>query len=149
MFEVFQVLHGFLIKIYKEGSNISSESQENQENSDDFGVDDPADSIVSPSLVSVYLVEPRQASMAVLKFSGTLGMRNRFDRQSATIMAFSHFVLQNLACKYMLADIQGEFTARQCVSCTDTYTGSMDRRVLSQNESVLTLFDPMMRTPCG
>jgi len=46
-------------------------------------------------------------------------------------MAFSHFVLENSACKYMFADTQG----------------SIDRHTLLQNESALTLFDPMTHTP--
>ena len=58
-------------------------------------------------LASVYLVEPRRASSAVLKFSGTLGAQNHQDKRSATVMAFSHFVIEDTACQYMFADIQG------------------------------------------
>ena len=103
-------------------------------------------------LLSVYLVEPRRASSAVLKFSGTLGMNNRVDKRSATIMAFSHFVLEDSACQYMFADIQGmlhfEFVL-PCIHQLCTNLGSMDRNVLVANESVLTLFDPMTHTPIG
>jgi hypothetical protein len=77
--------------------------------------EDPADFVGSATLVSVYLVEPRRASSAVLKFSGTLGMPHRSDRRSATIMAFSHFVLENAACRYMFADIQGKYVF-ECLS---------------------------------
>ncbi|KAH7929146.1 hypothetical protein BV22DRAFT_1081458 [Leucogyrophana mollusca] len=72
-------------------------------------------------------------SSAVLKFSGTIGMRNHIDKRSATIMAFSHFVLENTACEYMFADIQG----------------SVDRGILREQALVLTLFDPMTHTPRG
>ena len=58
-------------------------------------------------LASVYLVEPRRASSAVLKFLGTLSAQNRQDKRSATVMAFSHFVIEDTACQYMFADIQG------------------------------------------
>ena len=109
-FEVFQVSNGFLVKIYKEANN-GSPSQNKAE-------DSPSKSIIPPSLLSVYLVEPRQALTAGLKFSGTLRMHNRFDRQSASIMAFSHFVVENSACKYMFADIQCMFMpAARCKVC--------------------------------
>ncbi|KAN0109248.1 Protein kinase-like domain containing protein [Russula decolorans] len=119
----FQVSDGFLIKAY--ANDPSPEPEERPE--------DLADFVGKSTLVSVYLVEPRRASSAVLKFSGALGMPHRFDRRSATIMAFSHFVLEEAACGYMFADIQG----------------SMDRHNFAQNESALTLFDPMTHTPCG
>jgi len=85
-FEVFQVSNRFLIKIYEEANNAGSPSQNEAE-------DSPSEDIIPPSLLSVYLVEPRQASSAILMFSGTLGMHNQFDRQSASIMAFSHFII--------------------------------------------------------
>ena len=74
--------------------------------------DDPTE---LSTLTSIYLVEPRRASSAVLKFSGTLGMVHRSDRRSATIMAFSHFVLEDAACRYMFADIQGK-SVFECLS---------------------------------
>ncbi|KAN0111405.1 hypothetical protein V8E52_008561 [Russula decolorans] len=80
----FQVSDGFLIKAY--ANDPSPEPEERPE--------DLADFVGKSTLVSVYLVEPRRASSAVLKFSGALGMPHRFDRRSATIMAFSHFVLE-------------------------------------------------------
>lgn len=100
---------------------------------------------------SVYLVEPRRASSAVLKFSGTLGMHNRPDRRSATIMAFSHFVLENSACKYMFADIQGKCAVYLNICRPPAYkdAGSMDHHNFVPNESALTLFDPMSHTPRG
>jgi len=116
----FQVSNGFLIKIYRDDAGPQNEAE-----------DGVAENIIPPLLLSVYLVEPRRASSAVLKFSGTLGMHNRFDRRSASVMAFSHFVVESSACKYMFADIQG----------------SMDRNILMRNESALTLFDPMTHTP--
>ena len=96
----FQVSSGFLIKAYANDPSLELEEQP----------EDPADVVGSSTLVSVYLVEPRRASSAVLKFSGALGVPHRSDRRSATIMAFSHFVLEVTACAYMFADIQGKST---------------------------------------
>jgi len=77
-------------------------------------------------------------------------MHNRTEKRSATIMAFSHFVVENSACHYMFADIQGEsehwpFLCR----LVDEFAGSMDRNSLVPKESILTLFDPMTHTPQG
>jgi hypothetical protein len=58
-------------------------------------------------------VEPRRISSAVLKYSGTLGIGNGEDKLSATITAFSHFVVENSACQYMFADIQGTDSVAQ------------------------------------
>jgi hypothetical protein len=98
----FQVSNGFIIKAYSDdlGDGPGHEPEERPEV--------PVDAVGMSTLVSVYLVEPRRASSAVLKFSGSLGMPHRFDRRSATIMAFSHFVLEVTACGYMFADIQGK-----------------------------------------
>ena len=97
-FVVFQISSGFLIETYVNVPSCVSEEQS----------DDAADSVGSSALVFIYLVEPWWASSAILKFSGTLGMPHCSDRQSATIMAFSHFVLENTTCRYMFADIQGK-----------------------------------------
>ncbi|KDQ50924.1 hypothetical protein JAAARDRAFT_91717, partial [Jaapia argillacea MUCL 33604] len=68
------------------------------------------------------------------KYTGTLGqIHHRTDQLAATILAFAHFVLENTACHYMFADIQGMF------SC------SYDRNELGQ--TTLVLFDPMSHTP--
>lgn len=64
-------------------------------------------------------------------------------------MAFSHFVLEEAACGYMFADIQGKFTFNSVLSAADANAGSMDRHNFAQNESALTLFDPMTHTPRG
>jgi hypothetical protein len=138
-------LNGFLIKIYKEATNAGSPSQNEAE-------DNPAKSVIPPSLLSIYLVEPRWASSTVLKFSGTLGKHNWFDRCSASIMAFSHFVVESSACKYMFADIQGTmFMPAHCKVCCISHpyncAGLMDCNTLKQNESALTLFNPMTHTP--
>lgn len=95
----FQVSSGFLIKTYTNDPSLEPEDRP----------EDPADSVGTSILISIYLVEPRRASSAVMKFSGALGMLHRSDRRSATIMAFSHFVLEEAACGYMFADIQGKF----------------------------------------
>ncbi|KZP10252.1 kinase-like protein, partial [Athelia psychrophila] len=81
----------------------------------------------------IYLVEPRRVSTAVLKFSGTLGVRNGIDKRTATISAFSHFVVGSTACNYMFADIQG----------------STGRDANDPAKNILTLFDPMTHTPDG
>ena len=101
----FQISGGFLIKVYTNEPCLEPEEQPA----------DLADFVGVSTLVSVYLVEPRRASSAVLKFSGALGLPYRSDPRSATIMAFSHFVLEAAACKYMFADIQGKSTIN-CVT---------------------------------
>jgi len=93
---------------------------------------------VKKDQILVYLHQCTSLSHAALlqpflKFSGTLGAQNRQDKRSATVMAFSHFVIEDTACQYMFADIQG----------------SMDRSTTMHNESVLTLFDPMTHTPAS
>ena len=92
----FQISQGFLIKTYDEQPPHAS-------------FEEAIEGETSRNVSSVYLVEPRRASSAVLKFSGTLGMYNRMDKRTATIMAFSHFVLESSGCQYMFADIQGTF----------------------------------------
>jgi hypothetical protein len=94
----FQVSDGFIIKTYS--SNVAPIDAELQ-----APICEEVSTTHEPT--SIYLVEPRRVSSAVLKFSGTLGIRNRTDKRSATIMAFSHFVLESSACEYMFADLQG------------------------------------------
>ena len=106
-------------------------------------------SLLTCEPTSIYLVEPRRVSSAVLKFSGTLGIRNRTDKRSATIMAFSHFVLESSACEYMFADLQGmHWFILHCIY-SFLRPGSIDRGILHDTETVLTLFDPMTHTPLG
>jgi hypothetical protein len=111
----FQVSDGFLIKTYDTAVTIPSRGPGPVPlPTDEFAViplvsDEDTELSVTRQLTSVYLVEPRRVSSAVLKFSGTLGMRNGQDKRSATIMAFSHFVLEDSACRYMFADIQGKY----------------------------------------
>lgn len=92
----FQVSKAFLIKCYGPAATSTAAV---------FAVDGAI--VITQEVHSVYLVEPRRISSAVLKFSGTLGMSTRMDKRSATIMAFSHFVMSSTACRYMFADIQG------------------------------------------
>lgn len=66
-------------------------------------VDQPDESNCQTS----YLVEPRRTSTAVTKFSGTFGATRKADKISATISAFSHFVMGHTACTMVFADIQG------------------------------------------
>jgi hypothetical protein len=105
-FADFQISNGFLMTTYN--ASLFESKPEDQPNN-------PADFVSSSTLESIYLVKPKQASLAVLKFSGTLEMHNCPDRQSATIMAFSHFVLENSASKYMFIDIQGKFILTHCI----------------------------------
>lgn len=70
-----------------------------------MGSDDERDSTID--FKQVFLVEPRRLSTAVLKFSGTLGVTSRSEKRSATMTAFSHWVIEGTACQYMFADIQG------------------------------------------
>ena len=74
-----------------------------------MGISDSEDD----ALASVYLMEPLRAPSAVLKFSGTLGQCTRSDKRTATILAFGQFVMDNTACKYMSADIQGAHCPHQ------------------------------------
>jgi len=93
----FQVSDGFLIKIY----------QVLMKDSVREGTPDSLDNELNSSLSAVYLVEPHRISTAVQKFLGTLGISNWPDKLSVTIMAFSHFVIQETACEYMFSDLQG------------------------------------------
>ncbi|KAL0953004.1 hypothetical protein HGRIS_007209 [Hohenbuehelia grisea] len=115
----FRISDGFLIKVYA--------PSDPEDHSEHFG--EPAFAAV---LKAAYLVEPRRASTAVFKFSGTLGVSNRIDKKSATIMAFSHFVLQETACQYMFSDIQGT-----------PMTSSKGK------DTTIVLFDPMTHTLKG
>ncbi|KAH7904525.1 kinase-like domain-containing protein [Hygrophoropsis aurantiaca] len=134
----FQISEGFLIKICDETDpkqatadpTVDPTAENDEDEFDEPLANEARDKLRGVS--AVYLVEPRRLSSAVTKYSGTLGMRNRIDKQYATIMAFSHFVIESSACEYMFADIQG----------------SLDRNH-AQNESVMTLFDPMTHTPLG
>ncbi|KAL0947869.1 hypothetical protein HGRIS_010504 [Hohenbuehelia grisea] len=115
----FRISDGFLIKVYA--------PSDPEDHSEHLG--EPAFAAV---LKAAYLVEPRRASTAVFKFSGTLGVSNRIDKKSATIMAFSHFVLQETACQYMFSDIQGT-----------PMTSSKGK------DTTIVLFDPMTHTLKG
>jgi hypothetical protein len=56
-----------------------------------------------------YLVEPFRTSSVVTKFTGTLGSSAATDKLSSTVLAFSHFVLEQTACLMAFADLQGVF----------------------------------------
>ena len=134
----FQVSNGFLIKTYADTPHPNTSAGEDHMEH-------------TPVPTSVYVVEPRRASSAVLKFSGTLGMHNCSDKWSVTIMAFSHFVIEDTACLHMFADIQGIVFWHFTVPFTVCWppAGLMDRSAVAQNESILTLFNPMTHTSCG
>ncbi|KDQ58251.1 hypothetical protein JAAARDRAFT_193673 [Jaapia argillacea MUCL 33604] len=112
----FQVSDAFLIKVYNFGDPRTNS---------DVVVADADESDHEPVLESVYLVEPKRTSMSVIKFTGTLGQVHMSGQLLSTIMAFAHFVLENTACKYMFADIQGSY----------------------DKNGLLVLFDPMTHTP--
>lgn len=58
-------------------------------------------------LEDAHLVEPFRTSSVVTKFSGTLGSSVATDKLTSTVLAFSHFVLENTACLLAFADLQG------------------------------------------
>ncbi|KAF9496051.1 hypothetical protein BDN71DRAFT_1430551 [Pleurotus eryngii] len=119
----FCMTEAFLIKLYwtllavpKEGNEDNKQMVEDE---------------TAPVLDSVYLVEPRQTTTTVIKFSRMLEVSNANNKKMATLMAFAHFVLKVTACQYMFADIQG----------------SIEMSTL--NKSIITLFDLMTHTPHG
>ncbi|KAG1839808.1 hypothetical protein DFJ58DRAFT_859119 [Suillus subalutaceus] len=78
-----QVSDGFIIKTYSDAGQVVNVEVELQT---------PISENIIPTHqpTSIYLVEPRRVSSAVLTYFETLGVRNCTDKQSATIMAFSH-----------------------------------------------------------
>lgn len=113
-FLAFQVSQGFLIKCYNMVETlVSTVTSESDLNSGP----EKGTVLKTSQLSSIYLVEPRRVSTAVLKFSGTLGVRNGIDKRTATISAFSHFVVGSTACNYMFADIQGKAAAYLIALC--------------------------------
>ncbi len=66
------------------------------------------DTTALDSVTSVYLVEPYRRNSSVIKYSGTLGVAHASDQRTTTMGAFAHFVVENTACQYSFADIQGE-----------------------------------------
>ncbi|KAF7970555.1 hypothetical protein HWV62_23733 [Athelia sp. TMB] len=123
--EYFQVSDAFIMKAY---DPVLERPVEKDPIPPGMGSEDEEDPITS--FKQVFLVEPRRLSSAVIKFSGTLGVTNRNEKRSATMTAFSHWVIENTACEYMFADIQG----------------SLDRDARGDGGTVLTLFDPMTHT---
>ncbi|KAF4586440.1 hypothetical protein EYR38_010716 [Pleurotus pulmonarius] len=112
----FHVSEGFLIKSYSKGEPLFIPEGEPEMAPEKFD--------------AVYLVEPRRTSFAVIKFSGTLGTLNNIDQKTATMSAFSHYVLEQSACVFMFSDIQG--------TMEPSATGLK-----------LVLFDPMTHTRTG
>ncbi|KAJ7739190.1 kinase-like domain-containing protein, partial [Mycena metata] len=72
-----------------------------------------------------YLVEPLRTS-TVTKFTGTFGASTATDKLTSTVLAFSHYVMQDTACFLAFADLQG-----------------------SRHDGSLVLFDPMSHTIGG
>ncbi|KAM6501453.1 hypothetical protein JOM56_004467 [Amanita muscaria] len=131
----FHVSEGFLIKLYRAATTTATLNADLNEaasrSTDSDTVKNSELHCDSEILTAVYLVEPRRASTAVHKYSGTLGVSSRIDKKSATMMAFSHFVLESTACTYMFADIQGSI------------------ELTLMKKSTITLFDPMTHSPKG
>jgi hypothetical protein len=102
---VFQVSDAFIIKVFT-STLVHASDRENSplEGDSESG---PSNNAAEIKVTGVYLVELLRPSSAVLKFSGTLGQRLRSDKRTGTILAFSHFVLDNTACQYMFCDLQG------------------------------------------
>ena len=75
------------------------------------------DESLDEEVAEVYLVEPMRLTSTVIKYSGTLGSTTRTDMRSMTMAAFAHYVVEETACQYVFADIQGRpplFYAHQC-----------------------------------
>jgi Alpha-kinase family len=70
-----------------------------------------ADITVTPDSHSaegnLYLVEPLRTSTRVRKFTGTMAQAKPTDKAGVTIAAFTHWVIQDTACKLCFADVQG------------------------------------------
>jgi hypothetical protein len=79
----------------------------------DFQVSDGfiADITITPdshtSEGNLYLIEPLRSSTRVRKFTGTLAQTRPTDKAGVTIAAFTHWVMQDTACKLCFADVQG------------------------------------------
>ena len=95
----------------------------------------------------MYLVEPMRLSTTVFKFSGTLGSSHGRDQRTATVTAFTHFVMEDTACQYLFADIQGAYDSYHCAAALIIISGSNDKGSIGQ--TALVLFDPMTHTPLG
>ncbi|KAG1879843.1 hypothetical protein F4604DRAFT_1954189 [Suillus subluteus] len=131
----FQVSDGFVIKTYC--SNVDQVDAELQA---PICKEVPA----ICKLTSIYLVEPHRVSSAVLKFSGTLGIHNCTDKRSATIMAFSHFVLESSTCEYMFADLQASLSVPPKLRRAKLRR-HQDRRILSSNDGRFHINLPLER----
>lgn len=101
-FPDFQVSEAFIIKTYDPAPEQPAEKEIIPPG---MGYDHETEP--TTDFKQVFLVEPRRLSSAVLKYSGTLGVTNRSEKRSATMTAFSHWVIESTACQYMFADIQG------------------------------------------
>ncbi|KAL0952448.1 hypothetical protein HGRIS_006717 [Hohenbuehelia grisea] len=127
----FKVSDGFLIKIYNVKPSPTAQAAAEAPLPDNANTDPLSDADEDYPLAAVYLVEPRRTSTSVTKFSGTFGLRSRNDKLTATLMAFNHFVLQQTACQYSFADIQGT------------------KEATSFGTQIITIFDAMTHSSSG
>lgn len=142
----FDVSDGFLIESYKPRSPANPPAEPAGDDHD-VGATDVA-SIEEVS--AVYLVEPLRLTTTVVKFSGTFGSTTRTDLRSLTMTAFSHYVAEQTACRYIFADIQGlgsAFVHAQMLTACFTALGSNNGN--ASGKLSLTLFDPMSHTVEG
>lgn len=103
MLPEFDVSEAFLIKLYKPRSLTVPPI----ERADRDGEEDSAHVEPTEEVSGVYLVEPLRLTTTVVKFSGTLGSTTRTDLRSLTVIAYSDYVAEQTACRYIFADIQG------------------------------------------
>ncbi|KAJ7174850.1 kinase-like domain-containing protein [Mycena filopes] len=92
--------------------------------------------------VAAYLVEPLRSSV-VQKYTGTFGASTAKDKLTSTILAFSHFVMEDTACLLAVADLQGH---------SFHFLSSCYVLILlpgSRHNGFLVLFDPMTHTIGG
>jgi hypothetical protein len=102
-----------------------------------------------PNCQTSYLVEPRRTSTAVTKFSGTFGATKKADKISATISAFSHFVMGHTACTLTFADIQGHYNILAHLFLVAKGGRSGSYHHLPGGAQKLMLFDPMTHSLYG
>ena len=93
--------------MYKSSSASLAESVGNGDDDEDHAHAGPTEEVSE-----VYLAEPLRLTTTVVKFSGTLGSTTRSDLRSLTVTAYSHYVAEQTACRYIFADIQGALLVR-------------------------------------
>ena len=102
---------GFILKIHPNSDSPldtrEPKGAEAETQSDSGSTGDQDDTQTKTEPTSVYLVEPLRKNSSVTKYSGTLGALHSHDQRTSTMAAFSHYVAEDTACRYIFADIQG------------------------------------------